>query len=67
MSPCWAATFLRKPFNAHILLGLGIWVVEELKFPADVFSLPHPLKFWALPTNWPGCSGAFCRPVVEVA
>ena len=58
------------PLNAEthtILLGSGIWVVEELKFPAEVFSLPQPLKFWALPMNWPGCSGAFCRPVVEVA
>jgi arylformamidase len=48
------------------LLGAGVWVVEELKFPAEIFSLPEPLKFWALPMNWPGCSGAFCRPVVEV-
>ena len=49
-----------------ILLGAGIWVVEELRFPAEVFSLPQPLKFWAMPLNWPGCSGAFCRPVVEI-
>jgi arylformamidase len=49
-----------------ILLGAGVWIVEELRFPADVFSLPQPLKFWALPMNWPGCSGAFCRPVIEV-
>ena len=58
------------PLNAEthtILLGSGIWVVEELKFPAEVFSLPQPLKFWALPMNWPGCSGAFYRPVIEVA
>lgn len=49
-----------------ILLGAGIWIVEELRFPAEVFALSPPLKFWALPMNWPGCSGAFCRPVVEV-
>jgi kynurenine formamidase len=58
------------PLNAEthtVLLGAGIWVVEELKFPPEVFSLPQPLKFWALPMNWPGCSGAFCRPVLEVA
>jgi kynurenine formamidase len=57
------------PLNAEthtILLGAGVWVVEELKFPAEVFALSPPLKFWALPLNWPGCSGAFCRPVVEV-
>jgi kynurenine formamidase len=50
-----------------ILLGSGVWVVEELKFPEDVFGLPAPVKFWALPLNWPGCSGAMCRPVIEVA
>jgi kynurenine formamidase len=49
-----------------ILLGNGVWVVEDLKFPPEVFALPQPLKFWALPMNWPGCSGAFCRPVVEL-
>lgn len=49
-----------------ILLGSGVWVVEELRFPTEVFSLPAPMKFWALPMNWPGCSGAFCRPVIEV-
>ena len=56
------------PLNAEthtLLLGAGLWVVEELKFPAELFSLPQPLKFWALPMNWPGCSGAFCRPVIE--
>lgn len=49
-----------------VLLGAGVWIVEELKFPAEVFALPQPVKFWALPMNWPGCSGAFCRPVIEV-
>lgn len=48
-----------------ILLGAGLWVVEELKFSAEVLALPQPVKFWALPLNWPGCSGAFCRPVIE--
>ena len=58
------------PLNAEthtLLLGAGVWVVEELRFSAEVFSLPQPMKFWALPLNWPGCSGAFCRPVLEVA
>jgi len=57
------------PLNAEthtVLLGAGRWILEDLRFPADVFSLPQPLKFWALPMNWPGCSGAFCRPVIEV-
>lgn len=58
------------PRNAEthtVLLGAGVWIVEELKFTAEVFMLPQPVKFWALPLNWPGCSGAFCRPVIEVA
>ena len=50
-----------------LLLGAGMWIVEELKFPAAAFTLPQPVKFWALPLNWPGCSGAFCRPVIEVS
>lgn len=50
-----------------VLLGAGVWIVEELKFPPEVFALAQPLKFWALPMNWPGCSGAFCRPVIELA
>jgi arylformamidase len=50
-----------------ILLGAEVWVVEELHFPPEIFLLVQPLKFWALPLNWPGCSGAFCRPVVEVS
>lgn len=50
-----------------ILLGAGVWVVEELRFPSEVFECAQPVKFWALPLNWPGCSGAFCRPVVEIA
>jgi kynurenine formamidase len=49
-----------------ILLGNGLWIVEELRFPAEAFHLPAPLKFWALPLNWPNCSGAFCRPVIEL-
>lgn len=56
------------PLNAEthtILLGAGLWVVEELRFPPEVFTLPSPVKFWTLPMNWPGCSGAFCRPVIE--
>ncbi|MEO7413802.1 MAG: cyclase family protein [Opitutaceae bacterium] len=49
-----------------ILLGAGVWILEELRFPEEVFSLAQPVKLWAMPLNWPGCSGAFCRPVVEV-
>jgi arylformamidase len=49
-----------------ILLGSGVWILEELRFPPEVFSLAVPVKLWALPLNWPGCSGAFCRPVIEL-
>jgi kynurenine formamidase len=49
-----------------VLLGAGVWIVEELRFPAEVFALAQPMKFWTLPVNFAGCSGAFCRPVIEV-
>jgi arylformamidase len=58
-----------EPNNARvheILLGGGAWIVEELKFPAEVFALPQPVKFWSLPVNFKGFSGAFCRPVIAV-
>ena len=47
-----------------ILLGKGIWICEELKFPAEVYSLPMPQTFMALPVNLQGHSGAWCRPVI---
>jgi len=49
-----------------ILLEDGVWILEDLRFPPESFHLPQPVKFWALPLNWPGCSGAFCRPVIEL-
>ena len=58
------------PDNAvthEILLGNGIWIVEELSFPAEVWTLPLPVKFWSLPVNLKGHTGAFCRPVIEVS
>ena len=59
----------RDPINSQthtILLGAGVWVVEELRFPPEVFGLPQPVKFWCLPVNFRGFSGAFCRPVIVV-
>jgi arylformamidase len=50
-----------------ILLGAGVWVVEELKFPTEVFSLPQPVQYMGLPVNFRAHSGAFCRPVIVVA
>jgi len=34
------------------LLGASVWIIEELRFPPEVFALAAPLKFWALPMNW---------------
>jgi len=50
-----------------VLLGAGMWVVEELRFPEEVFALPQPVQFMALPIHFRGFSGAFCRPVIVVA
>ena len=58
------------PDNAvthEILLGNGVWIVEELGFPPAVWSLAMPVKFWTLPVNFKGHTGAFCRPVIEVS
>ena len=58
-----------EPNNARVhevLLGGGAWIVEELRFPEEVFWLPQPVKFWSLPMNFKGFSGAFCRPVITV-
>jgi kynurenine formamidase len=49
-----------------ILLGAGVWVVEELRFPAEVFTLPQPVRYMGLPVNLKGHTGAFCRPVLIV-
>lgn len=46
-----------------ILLGAGIWIVEELKFPTEAYTLPAPQTFMALPINLQSHSGAWCRPV----
>ncbi|MBV9866974.1 MAG: cyclase family protein [Abitibacteriaceae bacterium] len=59
----------REPLNAEtheVLLSRKIWIVEELRFPEEVFTLPQPHQFWALPINFRGFSGSFCRPVLVV-
>ena len=56
-----------EPNNARVhevLLGAKVWIVEELRFPPEVFSLPQPVTFWSLPVNFKGITGAFCRPVI---
>lgn len=47
-----------------ILLGAGIWICEELKFPEEVHGMPIPVTFMALPIHLRGHSGAWCRPVL---
>jgi kynurenine formamidase len=57
----------KEPTNERVhtvLLGAGVWVVEELRFPAEVFALPQPVRYMGLPVNFRGHTGAFCRPVV---
>lgn len=56
-----------NPVTHEILLGNGVWVVEELSFPPEVWTVPQPAKFWALPVNLKGHTGAFCRPVIEAS
>ncbi|MBY0512683.1 MAG: cyclase family protein [Gemmataceae bacterium] len=56
-----------EPTNERVhtvLLGSGVWVVEELRFPAEVFALPQPVRYMGLPVNFRGHTGAFCRPVL---
>lgn len=56
-----------EPTNAAVhttLLGAGVWVVEELRFPAAAFALPQPVSYLGLPVNLKGHTGAFCRPVI---
>jgi len=58
-----------EPTNERVhtvLLGAGVWVVEELRFPAEVFGLPQPVSYMGLPVNFRGHTGAFCRPVLVV-
>ena len=59
----------KEPDNSRvheILLGAGVWVVEDLHLPVEVFTLQQPVTYWGLPINLKGHSGAFCRPVLVV-
>jgi kynurenine formamidase len=59
----------KEPSNSlthQALLQANIWIVEDLRFPPEVFDLPQPVQFWALPVNLKKHSGAFCRPVIAV-
>ncbi|MDX2039403.1 MAG: cyclase family protein [Isosphaeraceae bacterium] len=57
----------REPVNSDthtILLGSGLWVVEELLFPPDALAAPRPSTFLCLPIHLRFHSGSFCRPVL---
>lgn len=56
----------RNAFTHTVLLGAGLWILEELNFPDEAFTLPKPVTLWALPVNFKDFSGAFCRPVIAV-
>jgi kynurenine formamidase len=51
-----------------VLLGATspVLIIEELHFPAEIFSVRGALEFWALPIHLRGHSGAPCRPVVVI-
>jgi kynurenine formamidase len=58
---------IADPINSRthtILLEAGVWIVEELRFPAEAFEVPAPFAFMCLPVNLRGHTGAFCRPVI---
>lgn len=59
----------RDPVNSQthtILLRAGVWIVEELSFPEEIFRVPQPFEFMSLPINFKGFTGAFCRPVAVI-
>lgn len=59
----------RDPENSlthAVLLSAGMWILEDIRFPEEIFAVPQPWKFWALPIHFSGASGSFCRPVVVV-
>ena len=59
----------RDPVNSQthtILLQAGLWIVEELSFPEEIFTVPQPFEFMSLPINFRGFTGAFCRPVAVI-
>jgi kynurenine formamidase len=59
----------RDPINSQthtILLQAGVWIVEELSFPDEVFKVPQPFEFMSLPIHFRGFTGSFCRPVAVI-
>jgi kynurenine formamidase len=48
----------------EILLGAGLWVVEELRFPEGWLEFAKLAHFQALPLSLPGFSGSPCRAIL---
>ena len=66
---CLSIGGFREPSNSlthQKLLEANIWILEDLRFPEEVFALPQPVQFWALPIHLERASAAFCRPVIAV-
>jgi arylformamidase len=58
---------IRDPINSQthtVLLGAGVWIVEELRLLPEALALALPVTFLALPFHLRDHSGAFCRPVL---
>jgi arylformamidase len=65
----WSVGGPREPEDSlthTILMADNIWIIENMRFPEEVFSLKQPFDFWCLPVNIPQLSGAMCRPVAVV-
>jgi kynurenine formamidase len=59
----------RDPINSQthtVLLGAGLWIAEELRFPPEALEQAQPVHFMALPVHLRDHSGAFCRPVLII-
>lgn len=55
-----------KSLTHSILMADNRWIVENMRFPAEVFEFSKPFELWCLPVNMPRITGALCRPVVNV-
>lgn len=49
-----------------LLMADNKWIVENMRFPDELFALGKPFDLWCLPVNMPGITGALCRPVAQV-
>ena len=48
----------------EVILGAGVWVVEELSFPDGWLAFAEHADFQAFPLNLPGFSGSPCRAIL---